>query len=313
MSEPFTINIVCTGNTCRSPIAEALLKKALREHGIADNVRVESSGISAMDGTEASEGALAVVEEKDASLEGFSSTRLTHEIAERTHLFLVMERFHRDFIEEMFPFAADKVRLFRSYLEPSFSEDIPDPVGGDERIFAHVTRMIETAITTVVKDWDAVKYRFYENQKLVVAVGADHRGFENKQRMLDELQLDAHPLIDCGTQSSESCDHPNFAFQVSQLVALGAADRGILICGSGHGMVISANKTHGARAIMPFNATHAMLSRQHNNANVLCLASDFMLFEDMVDSVRAWLNEPFLGGKYQRRINMILDYERLGS
>lgn len=306
----FTINFVCTGNSCRSPIAEGLLKKFAAEQQPDESVRVISSGISAVDGMPASEGAIKMLEQREASLDEFHSQQLTEALAEDSDLLIVMEQFHREYIEESFPTCADKVRLLGQFLYPNGPLEIPDPVGGDDTVFESVTAMIEDAIRNMMKDWDFFKERFSVSRQLVVALGADHRGYKRKEETKERLQKNGYLVIDSGTSSEESCDHPEYALQTAELVALGRADRGILICGSGHGMVISANKVLGVRAVFPVNVEHARMSRYHNNSNVLCVGVDVMDEQTMNDMADAWLAAEFLGGKYQRRINIISDYER---
>lgn len=306
---PFVINVVCTGNSCRSPIAEALLKKAV-EQQVDDAVQIISSGVSAVDGMPASEGARQMCAKREVSLGGFHSSLLTADMANEADLLLVMEQYHREFIEEMFPQDADKVRLLGQFLYPDGPMEIPDPVGGDETLFDSVTKMIEISIHNIMRDWEFIKQRFFEKKRFVVAVGSDHRGFHVKAELIDRLQKNGYLVVDSGTDSEASCDHPDYAIQVSELIALGRADRGILICGSAHGMVITANKVPGIRAVLPLNEEHAEKSREHNNANVLTFGTDWQKKDDIFAIADRWLAKEFLGGKYQRRINLISDYER---
>jgi RpiB/LacA/LacB family sugar-phosphate isomerase len=184
-------------------------------------------------------------------------------------------------------------------------------VGGDDELFENVTRMIEASIQRLVHEWDAIRDRFYHSRRLTVALGADHRGYEDKERVKKSIAEAGYSIIDCGTNSEEPCDHPDYALRVAQLVSIGQADRGVLICGSGHGMVVSANKALSVRAVYPINEEHAKLSRQHNNANVLALGAGFCSSKQMESIILTWLNTLFLGGKYQRRNNKITDFERI--
>ncbi len=307
---PLHINVICTGNSCRSPIAEALLKKAVAEQLPNEMVLVDSSGVSAVDGMPPSAGALDMCKKRVASLDGFHSRLLNDEMADQADLLLVMEQHHREYIEEMFPSSADKVRLLGQFLYPDGPLEIPDPVGGDDTLFESVTQMIEASIQNMISDWDFIKQRFYESQHLVVALGADHRGFKEKNTLLERLTKNGYLVIDSGTDNEQSCDHPDYAIRVGELVALGRADRGVLVCGSGHGMMIAANKVPGVRAILPLSEEHALISREHNNANVLCFGADWQKADDIYTTVDRWLAKEFLGGKYQRRVNIISDYER---
>jgi ribose 5-phosphate isomerase B len=142
-----------------------------------------------------------------------------------------------------------------------------------------------------------------------VALGADHAGFELKnalKRVLDELGV---AYDDLGTGSSASVDYPDFAQAVSQSVVAGRVDRGILVCGSGIGMSIAANKIHGIRAAVATGIESARLSRQHNDANVLALGARITSEADAADILRAFLSTDFQGGRHAERVEKIRKLE----
>ena len=142
-----------------------------------------------------------------------------------------------------------------------------------------------------------------------VAVGSDHRGFAVKERIKALLQERGIEVTDFGCDSSESCDYPDAAIPAAQAVSKGAAERGILCCGTGIGMSITANKVRGVRASLCHDALTAEISRRHNNANVLCLPAD-MLSQAVVERVvDVWLDTPFDGGRHDRRISKISAFE----
>jgi ribose 5-phosphate isomerase B len=142
-----------------------------------------------------------------------------------------------------------------------------------------------------------------------IAIGSDHRGFEAKRRIKPLVQGMGHEVVDVGTQSRDSVDYPDMAFEVAKSVATGKADRGILICGTGIGMAIAANKVHGVRAAPCHDSITAEMSRRHNDANVLCLSAD-LLGEELIDRmVRLWLETAFEGGRHARRVDKILRFE----
>jgi ribose 5-phosphate isomerase B len=125
-------------------------------------------------------------------------------------------------------------------------------------------------------------------------------------KLLEQL---GHSVADAGTLSSDSADYPDYAFAVGREVGGGACDRGILICGTGIGMCIAANKVRGVRAAPCQDIVSAEMSRRHNNANVLCLSAD-LLGNDMIERiVRTWLDTPFEGGRHARRIEKIAKFE----
>ena len=137
--------------------------------------------------------------------------------------------------------------------------------------------------------------------KLKVAIGSDHGGFRYKGIIEDYLKSKDIDFVDVGTNSTESCDYPIFA----KKVAKGEVDRGILICGTGIGMSITANKVTGIRAALCGDTYSARATRAHNNSNVLCLGERVIGENLALDIVDVWLNTPFEGGRHQRRIDMI--------
>ena len=142
-----------------------------------------------------------------------------------------------------------------------------------------------------------------------LALGSDHAGFEMKNRLRDQLRAAGHQISDFGTDSEESTDYPDYARAVSQAVANGQAERGILVCGSGAGMQIAANKIAGIRAASGYNAEQVRLIRAHNDANVLTLGARFVGPGDADEMVEAFLHTPFEGGRHQRRVQKIGDLE----
>jgi ribose 5-phosphate isomerase B len=143
-----------------------------------------------------------------------------------------------------------------------------------------------------------------------IAVGSDHRGFEVRTKVIELLQRLGHEVQDCGSFTPAPCDYPDIAAQVASRVSRGEVDRGILICGTGLGMCIAANKFPGVRAAPCHDDFTAEMSRRHNDVNVLCLSAD-LLGERLIDRmVEIWLNTPFEGGRHARRIRKILEVEK---
>lgn len=138
-----------------------------------------------------------------------------------------------------------------------------------------------------------------------VAIGSDHRGIPQRQVVADTLRSASHEVEDCGTHSTESCDYPDIAADVARQVSQGHAARGVLICGTGIGVSIAANKFPGIRAAVCHDLRTAQLSREHNDANVLCLPGDTLEPRAIADMVQLWMTTPFAGGRHQRRIEKI--------
>ena len=142
-----------------------------------------------------------------------------------------------------------------------------------------------------------------------IAIGSDHRGHDAKQRLVTLLHQLGHEILDVGPEGKSSVDYPDFAFSVAQAVSEGRADRGILICGTGIGMTIAANKVPGVRAAPCHDSITAEMSRRHNDANVLCLSAD-LLGEELIERMaRIWLETEFEGGRHARRVGKITSYE----
>lgn len=138
-----------------------------------------------------------------------------------------------------------------------------------------------------------------------IALGADHRGAEALRSVIETLTALGQIPMSLGICHDRSCDYPDMAYPVAHAVASGAADRGILICGSGIGMSIAANKVKGIRAALVHDEVGAEISRRHNDANVLCLPAD-MLGARVIDQIVAvWLRTEFEGGRHERRVQKI--------
>ena len=147
-----------------------------------------------------------------------------------------------------------------------------------------------------------------------IALGSDHRGYAVKQRLLATLEKLGHEARDFGVHTGDgAADYPDYALPVSQAVAKGECDRGILICGTGFGMCIVANKVAGIRAVSCRDPIEAEMSRRHNDANVLCMSADFLGQELIERLVQIWISTDFEGGRHQRRVEKIAKVEAEGK
>jgi ribose 5-phosphate isomerase B len=138
-----------------------------------------------------------------------------------------------------------------------------------------------------------------------IPIGADHAGFQMKERLVTELRALGYEPLDIGTHSAESVDYPDFAHDVAARVEQQAAQRGVLLCGTGLGMAYAANRHRGVRAAVAWSPEVARLAREHNDANVLILPSRFVSEEEGVEILRAWLGAEFAGGRHSRRVAKI--------
>ena len=146
-----------------------------------------------------------------------------------------------------------------------------------------------------------------------LALGSDHAGFEAKQIVEEHLREKGYEVVDKGAFSSESVDYPDIAFAVAKSVASEETDAGILLCGTGIGMSIAANKVDGIRAALCHDKETAALSRQHNDANVLAVGARINSIENILDIVDTWLEEKFLGDRHKRRVEKIMAREKENS
>ena len=148
---------------------------------------------------------------------------------------------------------------------------------------------------------------------LSVALGADHAGGELKEALKSWLMEGGYQVLDFGTHSPDSVDYPDYAQQVGEAVAVGKVDRGVLVCGTGIGMAMAANKVPGVRAALCGDAFTSRMSREHNNANVLALAGRLTDADVGCAILKVWLESDFAGGRHARRVDKIKDMEgRLG-
>lgn len=141
-------------------------------------------------------------------------------------------------------------------------------------------------------------------------MGSDHAGFELKERVKAELRDGGHQVEDVGTHSAESTDYPPFAARAAELVASGEAMRGVLVCGSGNGVAIVANKVNGVRAVNAHDMSEAEMSRRHNDANVVTLSGQRLDPAQACSIVETFLATDFEGGRHARRVGEITDLEQ---
>ena len=142
-----------------------------------------------------------------------------------------------------------------------------------------------------------------------IALANDHRGVAAKQRLVTVLTGLGHEVFDLGTNTPVSVDYPDYAILVAEDVASHKVERGVLICASGHGMCIAANKIHGIRAANCRDIVDAEISRHHNDANVMCISADLVGEDAMERMIKTWLETDFDGGRHARRLEKITKYE----
>ena len=154
------------------------------------------------------------------------------------------------------------------------------------------------------------RYNSKEEIKMKIAIASDHAGYEEKERLKPLLQELGIEFEDLGTVNEESVDYPDYARKVGAEVAAGKVEQGLLVCGSGTGMAIAANKVPGVRAAVAWNEETARLAREHNDANVLALGARTTAAAELPKIVRAWFAARFDRGRHERRVNKISEIEK---
>ena len=145
---------------------------------------------------------------------------------------------------------------------------------------------------------------------MIISLGSDHGGYKYKEEIKKHLESLGHKTIDEGTYSTESCNYAEFALKAAEDVKNKKADFGILVCNSGEGVSIAANKVKGIRCGIGYNDDVAHLLREHNNANMIAFGASFMTLEDVIKRVDIFLNAKFEGGRHEKRVETIIDYEK---
>jgi len=140
-------------------------------------------------------------------------------------------------------------------------------------------------------------------------IGSDHGGYELKKKLVEYLKEEKYNVDDLGTHSKESCDYPLIGFDVASAIGNGRADKGILICKTGLGMAIIANKVHGVRAAACYDKEMARSAREHNDCNVIVFAADYSDFKQALDMLKIWLITEPLGDRHERRVKQIKNIE----
>jgi len=290
-------------------MAEGLFRHAVKGRG---EFRVLSAGLGAVDGQPPTSHSVQAMKEIGLDISRQRSRALTADLVRSADLILGMTHSHTDTVALLYPQAAEKTFLLREFddtLEP-YEKDISDPIGSSYPIYVECRDQIEQGIVTLLK--------FMEQNNLLqkpsatpatsvvkLALGADHGGFELKETLKAHLRERGLSISDFGTDSKESCDYPDYAFAVANAVAAGTAELGLLICTTGIGVSITANKVAGVRAALVSAPADATMTRQHNDANVLCLAGKTTPAELAKKIVDAFLAAKFEGGRHERRVRKL--------
>ena len=302
-----TILFICTGNVCRSPMAEALFRRAVNGRG---KFRVLSAGLGAMDGQPPTPHSVRAMRELGVDISAQRSRMLTAELVRSADLILGMTHSHVDTVALLYPPAAEKTFLLREFDETleAYEKDISDPIGSSYPVYVECRDQIEQGIVTLLKFMEQnnllPKHQTLSAAAAVTfALGADHGGFELKETLKSFLRERGLTVSDLGATSKDPADdYPDFAKPVAEAVAAGKAELGLLVCTSGVGVSITANKVAGVRAGLATDENDAKLMRQHNDVNVLCLSGKKTSAELAQKILTAFIAAKFEGGRHERRV-----------
>ncbi|MFN0126373.1 MAG: ribose 5-phosphate isomerase B [Verrucomicrobiales bacterium] len=344
---------VCTGNVCRSPMAEGLFRRMVQNRG---DFEVASAGVAALPGQPASGHTLSVLRDEKIDLSYFRSQPLTRRLAEEaTHIF-VMTSGHHAMVEASFPEAADKTYLVTEFCpDPRLmARDIPDPIGLGREAYLETRGALKKALPSLAAFIDQT-FRSpptgASGSKLAATTepepkaptkpnpspisppmnqlaastidtpnppasapnpdpatrtlffGADHGGVALKDALVEACQSAGHKVHDAGTHGMDSVDYPDFVPAVIDGVLSDPSHVGVLICTTGIGMSITANRTPGIQAALVHDISTAKITREHNNANILCLSGATTPVETARAILDVFITTDFGGGRHARRVD----------
>lgn len=289
-------------------MAEGLFRHAVRGRG---EYRVLSAGVGAIDGQPPSAHAARALKELGVDISKQRSRMLTAELVQQADYIFGMTHGHVDAVTLLYPQAAEKTFLLREFDETLdiYEKDISDPIGGSYEVYLACRDQVEQGIVSMLKFIEQTSTPATAgsatNKTLKITMGADHAGYQLKESLKSYLTQRGASVTDFGTNSTESTDYPDYALAVAQSVSKGESEMGLLVCSSGIGMSIAANKVPGVRAALVFDEQMARLAREHNNANVLCLGQKFTTPDEGRRILDAFLQAHFEGGRHERRVQKL--------
>jgi RpiB/LacA/LacB family sugar-phosphate isomerase len=250
------------------------------------------------------------LQELGLDISNLRSRMLTAAMVREADYIFGMTHSHVDTIALLYPQAADKTFLLREFDDTldAFEKDISDPIGGSYLRYVQCRDQIEQGIASILKFIEQTQTpalarpaRSFMN---TIAIGADHGGVQLKGAIIAHLRAQGLQVKDCGSHTNESVDYPDQAKAVAEQICAGTADAGVLICRTGIGMSMVANRFPGVRAALVSDPETARIARRHNNANVVCLGGH-LTTETAVVILEAFLKESFEGGRHERRISKL--------
>ena len=321
-----TILFVCTGNTCRSPMAEGFFNSAAAsDEFLRGEYKAASAGLCALDGQPASENAVCVMKTNwGIDISAHKASSLTQQKIKDAYLILTMTKNQKNELIYRFPEERNKVFTLKEFAfseRPNNSDksscknykgdycgflmDILDPYGLSSAEYYQCALDIREAV-------DKLLNILRKEKKMgKIAIGCDHAGYQLKCEIINYFNQNGIEYVDFGAASSDvSVDYPDFAVAVSKAVINKECEKGIVICGTGIGISISANKIPGIRAALCTDTYMARMSREHNDANILALGARVIGKGLAIDIVDVWLKTDFSGEIHKKRIEKRQHYNK---
>ncbi|NLY90300.1 MAG: ribose 5-phosphate isomerase B [Firmicutes bacterium] len=328
------ILFVCTGNTCRSPMAAALLRQLLKERSDElGKIKISSAGLYASPGAPASPEAVEVMRGYGADLSTHLARELEEEELAAADLILTMTHAQKNQMLKDYPSLQDRVFVLKEYLRGGDGvsgphDDLPDPFGQPVDVYRRCAAVLDKDLRALIQllaseenSKENTENNPVENpaensvsrqkggRKMKIALGSDHAGFALKEEIARYLRETGYEFKDFGVFSTEAVDYPDQAAVVARAVANGQFDQGIIICGTGIGVSMAANKIKGIRAALCHDVFSAQMARAHNDSNVLTMGARVVGPGLALAIVETYLKGEFAGGRHQQRVDKIMKLE----
>ena len=305
----YTVLFICTGNICRSPMAEGLFRDNAKKY--SSDFVVKSAGVGAQNGLSPSENSVQAMSDIGIDITEQHSQMVTAELVKEANIIIGMTQGHVDMVNLMFPEATEKTFILGEFNQsiPLHEREIADPIGGSYEVYSLCRDQIKEGIVSLLNSINQNKSMAsgQSNQATVeIVFGSDHGGYELKEILLGYLADKGINCSDFGCNSDDRTDYPDFAQRVAEAITEKEDKLGILICTTGIGMSIAANKVSGARAALVTDEATAISARQHNNANIICLGSNSTDEDTAKLIVDQFIQTQFEnGGRHEKRVNKI--------
>ena len=285
-------------------MAEGFFRELTQARGGFESL---SAGLAAIDGQSPSTNSVTAMNELGIDIRAQRSTQLTPELVAEVDYIFGLAHGHVENLDRYFPQAREKIFLLREFVEtlPRHEREISDPIGGDLSVYQACRDEIKQGVESIIPFLEQQSMTDESNSPMTFALGADHGGFELKEKLKAHLERQGIAVQDYGPASDDSCDYPDFAQAVARSVASGQHTLGLLICKTGIGMSIAANKIAGVRAALVTDAETAAVTRKHNDANVMCLSATQTGAETAKGILDAFVNGDFEGGRHERRVDKL--------